>query len=252
MQSLSKEERLIKIVEQVTAAGKLDMRSLSDALDVSVDTIRRDIKELHDQGMLRAIRGGAIAHSPIPLPFRERVVYDTEEKKLIAKKAITLLQDDQVIILDSGTSALAVAKNIPLGLKLTVITNSFAIVNALQNNCDIAIIFAGGRLSRTGYTTIGPETIRAFGNIRADLCFISVYSIHAGVGVTSAQYEDAELKKILVDNSRRVVALATANKTNTAEAFFVCPIAALDMLITDIDPNNEQLSIFGDAGLKIL
>ncbi|MBE9583881.1 DeoR/GlpR transcriptional regulator [Mucilaginibacter sp. JRF] len=252
MQLLSKEQRLLKLITEVENSGKVDMRSLGEKFDVSIDTIRRDIKELHDKGLLKAIRGGAIAHSPIPKPFRDRLNFDSEEKKIIALKAVKLLQNDQTIILDGGTSTLALANNIPTEIRLTVVTNSFPIVNVLESHPNIDILFAGGRLRKMGFDTAGTETIRMYESIRADLCFMSVYSIHHKIGITAKEYEDAELKRSIVKYAQKVVALATASKTDTAEAFFVCDMDAIDFLVTDVDPLDEKMRMFREFGLNVI
>ncbi len=242
MQSLSKEERQEVILAHVSDVRKVNMKSLSERLSVSTDTIRRDIKELADQGLLKATRGGAIAHSPIPIHFRDREKYDVSGKQQIALKAIAELQDGQVVLFDGGTSTLAIAMNLPKELRITVVTNSFPVVNVLEDHPNVEVIFAGGRLIKPGFNTSGPETMKAFENISADICFLSIYSIHAEVGISSRDYEDALMKKAMVKNARRVIGLATLNKINTAEAFFICPATDLDLLLTDASDAHEHIT----------
>lgn len=253
MQSLSKEERLQLILSHISEVGKVDLKSLSQKLVVSTDTIRRDIKELADQRLLKAIRGGAIAHSPIPVHFRDREKYDVSGKQQIALKALSQLKDGQVVLFDGGTSTLAIAMNLPQELQITVITNSFPVVNVLEDHPNVEVIFAGGRLSKLGFNTSGPETIQAFENIRADICLLSIYSIHPTAGITTRQYEDALMKKTMIKTSKRTIGLATLNKMNTAEAFYICPVTELDMLITDATDLEEELTLsFKKKGIELL
>ncbi|MEE1944689.1 DeoR/GlpR family DNA-binding transcription regulator [Pedobacter sp. KR3-3] len=253
MQSLSKEERQQLILEQVSDVRKVDMKSLSQKLAVSTDTIRRDIKELADQGLLKATRGGAIAHSPIPIHFRDREKYDVSGKQQIALKALSQLKDGQVVLFDGGTSTLAIAMNLPKELQITVVTNSFPVANVLEDHPNVEVIFAGGRLSKFGFNTSGPETMQAFESIRADICFLSIYSIHAEVGITTRHYEDALMKKTMVGTSKRIIGLATLNKMNTAEAFYICPVTDLDMLITDATDRQEELLLsFKKKGIEVI
>jgi DeoR/GlpR family transcriptional regulator of sugar metabolism len=242
MQSLSKEERQQLILNHISEVGKVDMKSLSQKLSVSTDTIRRDIKEMADQGLLKATRGGAIAHSPIPIHFRDREKYDVSGKQQIAMKALSQLKDGQVVLFDGGTSTLAIAMNLPKELQITVVTNSFPVANVLEDHPNVEVIFAGGRLSKFGFNTSGPETMQAFEQIRADICFLSIYAIHPTVGITTRQYEDALMKKTMVKTARRIIGLATLNKVNTAEAFYICPVTDLDMLLTDATDDHEQLT----------
>jgi len=126
-----KEERLQSILSRLELDRKVLLSTLSDELKVSEDTIRRDIRELSDRGLLRMVRGGAIPHAPGARNFTERINVATKDKQLIARKAVDLLQDGQVVIFDGGTSTLAIASLIPREMKITVITNSFLIATAL-------------------------------------------------------------------------------------------------------------------------
>ncbi|WP_255697680.1 DeoR/GlpR family DNA-binding transcription regulator [Fulvivirga ligni] len=120
-----KEERFQYILDELSKNNKVLLDKLSDELNVSIDTIRRDIKELDTQGLLKAVRGGAVPHSPNPLNFMDRLDYDSEAKQIIANKALSLFHDGQTVIFDGGTSTLAIANLLPKELKLTVVTNSF-------------------------------------------------------------------------------------------------------------------------------
>ncbi|GAA4315458.1 DeoR/GlpR family DNA-binding transcription regulator [Mucilaginibacter gynuensis] len=247
-----KEERLQLILGQVSKDGKVLLGNLSQHLNVSEDTVRRDIKELSDRGLLKSVRGGAMAHSPVPHNFRDREKQDISQKKIIASKALSFLKDGQVVIFDGGTSALAIAENLPDDLKITVVTNSFPIASVLEDHPATDVIFAGGRLSKSSFTTTGYETVQAFKNVRADICFLGVCSIDAETGLTTMDYEDAQLKKTMVATSKHIIALSTITKTNTAEAFYVCPITDLDTVITDVSPESEELKVYVEAGIQVL
>ena len=95
-----KEERFQIILDQLGHEQKVYLGHLSTLLNVSEDTVRRDIKELADQGLLKSVRGGAVPHSPGPHHFRDRIKYDNEQKQIIAKKTLQFLKDGQVVIFD--------------------------------------------------------------------------------------------------------------------------------------------------------
>jgi DeoR/GlpR family transcriptional regulator of sugar metabolism len=250
--NIMKEERLQLILEHLSRDRKVLLSELSGLLHVSEDTIRRDIKILSDRGLLKAVRGGAVAHSPIPHHYRAREKYEVSQKKIIALKALNFIKEGQVVLFDGGTSTLAVAENIPADMKITVVTNSFPVANALEDHPSVEVIFAGGRLYKTSFTTVGFETMQTFKNIHADLCLLGVCSIHPEIGFTSMDYEDAQIKKTMVNMSKRTIALATLEKTGTAEPYFVCPIADIDTIITDELPDHEKLKVYKDAGISIV
>jgi len=247
-----KEERFQLILNRLSEDQKVTLKELSTNLDVSEYTIRRDLKELSDQGLLKAVRGGAVPHSPTPHHFSERLKYKIDEKKIIAEKALNLFADGQVVILDGGTTALTIASLLPPDLRITVATNSFPIATLLENHAHIEVLFAGGRLNKTAFATIGHDAIRFFGNIRADLYFMGICSIHPTLGVTTINYEESELKKAVVDISRQVVALTPKERINTAEAFFICPSSSVSTIITDEKLSEPTTQSFKDLGISVI
>ncbi|HXB91782.1 MAG TPA: DeoR/GlpR family DNA-binding transcription regulator [Puia sp.] len=246
-----KEDRLNLILEQVHKDQKVLLPELSARLQVSEYTIRRDIKILSERGLLKAVRGGALAHSPVPLHFRDRQHHDVGQKKIMAAKAIGFLQEGQVVFFDGGTSALAIAEAIPKDLKITAITNSFPVASVLEDHPRAELIFAGGRLCKTSFTTTGHETLQLFNSVRADICFLGVCSIHPDAGVTVMDYEDALLKRALVNRSEKVIALATLEKLDTAEPYFVCPVKDLHGILTDAADNDLVLK-YKAEGVRVI
>jgi len=228
-----REERFLYILDKMSKDQKVTLRSLSKDLNVSDYTIRRDLKELSDKGLLMAVRGGAIPHTPTPHLFADRLNYKVEEKKAIAEKAIKFITDGQVVVLDGGTTALNISKLLPPDLKITVVTNSFPVVNTLESHPYIEVLFAGGRLHKGSFTSAGYDTIRFFSNIRADIYLMGICALHPTSGVTTINYEESEVKKAIVEVSKQVIAITPHDRLNTAEAFFICPLSSVDTIITD-------------------
>lgn len=247
-----KEERFQFILRKLSEHQKVSLTTLSKDLDVSSYTIRRDLKELTDKGLLKAVRGGAVPHSPTPHHFHDRLGYQPGQKKIIAHKAITMLKDDQVVVFDSGTTALAIASLLPPDLRITVVTNSFPVASVLENHPHIEVLFAGGRLYKSAFTTTGHDTIRFFRNIRADLYFMGICSLHHSIGVTTINYEEAEVKKCIVDVSKQVIALTPHERIDTAEAFFICPLEMVDTVITDDEGIAVAKQLLMDTGISVL
>jgi DeoR/GlpR family transcriptional regulator of sugar metabolism len=247
-----KEERFQLILEQLNQEQKVQLGSLSELLRVSEDTVRRDIKELADQGLLKSVRGGAVPHSPGPHHFRDRMGYGSEQKQIIAKKALQFLQDGQVVIFDGGTSALLIAQSLPKDIRLTVVTNSFPIANILEEHEKVEVLFAGGRLMKNSFVTVGNDTIQFFRKFRADICLLGICSIHAELGVTGPDYEESEVKRAMIESSREVIALSTSEKLGTAEAYYVCPANQLTTIVTDQPEESGDFKIYRDIGIKMV
>lgn len=247
-----KAERQQLIITHISKDQKVLLSDLSTLLNVSEDTVRRDIKELSDQGLVKAVRGGAISHSPIPLHFRDREHYDVSHKQIIAEKALRFIKDGQVVLFDSGTSALAVATHLPKDCKITAITNSFPVAAVLEDHPTAEVIFIGGRLNKTGFSTSGYEAVRALSAIRADICFLGICSIDVDLGLTGIDYEDSQVKRMMVERSKHVIALSTLEKIGTAEHYEICSSSAIDTIITDIDPSHPDLVPYREAGIEII
>lgn len=251
LSKMLKEERFQIILSRLSTDSKVLLNQLSEELNVSTDTIRRDIKELNDQGLLKAVRGGAVPHSPVPHHFKDRIGYNSESKQVIAKKTLPLLHNGQVVIFDGGTSTLAVASILPEDLHLTVITNSFPIATMLEDHKNVEVLFAGGRLVKSAFVTAGHDTLRFFRNIKADLCLLGICSIHSSLGVTTPDYEESEVKKIMIANSQEVAALSSIEKLETVEPFYICPTEDISTIITN-EPEEAKLHPYLKAGIHIL
>jgi DeoR/GlpR family transcriptional regulator of sugar metabolism len=247
-----KEERFQVILDRLGRDQKVYLGRLSALLNVSEDTVRRDIKELADQGLLKSVRGGAVPHSPGPHHFRDRISHDKEQKQIIATKALDFLKDGQVVVFDGGTSALLIAQSLPKDLRLTVVTNSFPIVSLLEENEHVEVLFAGGRLLKNSFVTIGNDTIQFFKKFRPDVCLLGICSIHNELGVTGPDFEESEVKRAMIESSKEVIALATLEKLETAEAYYVCPIDHLSAIVTDQSADYEGFDIYKEKGIRMV
>ena len=249
---ISKEERHDFILAKINKERKLAMTDLATELGVSEHTVRRDLKELSDAGLLRAIRGGATLRSNIPFDIYDRNNLDVLEKQLIAEKSVTLLKDHQVVFFDGGTTTQAIAGNIPDSLPLTVVTHSLPIANILANHPNINLIFAGGAFCKSSLTMQGQQTICTFEKIYADISFLGVCSMDLQRGLTARTVDEAYIKRVLCKNSMNIVAATTSNKLDTLESFLVCQASDINYLITEKDPSHSILQPYATQDITIL
>jgi DeoR/GlpR family transcriptional regulator of sugar metabolism len=249
-----KEERFRYILTKISEDQKVTLKSLSNDLNVSDHTIRRDLKELTNKGLLTAVRGGALPPTPTPTPhhFLDRLNYKIDEKKAIAEKAVKFIRDGQVIVLDGGTTALNISGLLSPDLKLTVVTNSFPVVTVLEAHPNIDVLFAGGRLHKGSFTSTGYDTIRFFNNIRADIYFMGICALHPTSGVTTISYEESEVKKAIVEVSKQVIAVTPHDRLNSAEAFFICPLSSVDAIITDGEGAETMEEFSRQVGIEVI
>jgi DeoR/GlpR family transcriptional regulator of sugar metabolism len=247
-----KQERFQIILDQLGQDQKVLLSDLSSILHVSEDTVRRDIRELSDQGLLKAVRGGAVPHAPGPHRFRDRMQYSNEGKQIIAEKALQFVEDGHVIIFDGGTSAVLIARSLPKTIRLSVITNSFPIASILEEYEHIEVFFAGGKLLKDSYVTVGNDAIQFFGKFRPDICFLGICSIHPELGVTGPNFEESDVKRVMIKSSQKVIALSTLEKLGTAESFHVCPTEDLSVIITDRPEELGEIQVYEKMGIRVL
>ncbi|SHK94842.1 transcriptional regulator, DeoR family [Chitinophaga jiangningensis] len=249
--SMLKEERQAYILHQVNLHNKVLSSHLSEQLQVSEDTIRRDLTELAREGKILKVHGGALSKS-----YRDGIashdVYAAAEKRIIAMKAVQLIQDGMFVLTTGGTTIMEMARLLPEDLRATFITVSLPAAFEYANHPNIEVIVIGDKLAKDSKITVGGEAITKIMNIRADLCFLGVNAIDADAGLTDNDWEVVQVKKAMIATSRKVVALSISEKVDTADRLKVCDIDAIDIIITELQPKAKKLIPYGKKGVKIL
>jgi DeoR/GlpR family transcriptional regulator of sugar metabolism len=247
-----KEKRFAYILSKLQDQHEVGFSQLSTDLQVSEDTIRRDIDVLSNSGLLMKVRGGAIPRAHNPLTFKERISYLKDDKEVIALKAQSLIRSGQTLFMDGGTSVFTLVSLLPTDIKLTVITNNTAIIPALSAYPGVKLILLGGTYFRESETIVGLQAIKMVENFQADLYFMGVCALDINKGVTASYMEESELKQAMLMHSDKAIALSTFEKLNTFESYRVCPIADLEYIITDLEAVDQKLDPFRAAGVKVL
>ena len=245
-----KEERLDFIINRLKSNPSVKLGQLSEALEVSEDTIRRDIEGLAKSGLVTKVRGGAIPHSPNAHSFRERIHISEAEKGVIAQKALRLIKPGDTILLDGGTTTYTLAGM--LNMPLTVITNNIPVAALLADRKDMEVIITGGRIMSDSQVTVGVHAIRHLEQLHVDIYFVGVCSLHHEIGLTSFDFFECEMKRTMVSCADQVVALTGHDKINTSEAYRICPIDMLDTIVTEMDPSNEIFEPYLQRNIQIL
>ena len=246
------EERRSKILNILSEDGKLTVPGLSKRLQVSVDTIRRDLIELEQAGHLSRVHGGALPQSPSTRSYSIRKNEQSPAVHEIAKVVAGLVKREQILFLDSGTTAVEIARCLPITLQATVITISPPVAVALAEHPGIQVIMLPGILNKETMSVTGGTTLEALKKIRADICIIGVCSIHAEMGITTASYEESETKRRMILNSSETIVAVTADKLGTVVAFEVAGIDCIGRLITESSVTDETLQPYKQANIEII
>jgi DeoR/GlpR family transcriptional regulator of sugar metabolism len=246
------EERQATIVDLLRKQGRVLTNDLSAELGVSPDTIRRDLRDLDQLGLLRRAHGGALSRSGDAAPFASRARRAPGAKASIARRAAQLVKDGQVVILDGGTTAVEVARALRPDLRATVITTSPPVAVALSEHHGLEVAVVGGTLRHNALVTVGAATVDALRMIRADLVMLGVCGLHPETGVTTEDLEEAHVKRVMIHGAAEVIALADGDKLGTVMPVFVAPIEALTKLVTDVNENDPALAPYRAAGIDLL
>ena len=228
-------ERRRTILERLEHDGKVVAAELVELLDVSEDTVRRDLRELSAQGLLHRVHGGALPAPPPLGGFAERLRLAPERKAALAEAALPLLEGADVIILDGGTTAAELARRLPRERACTVLTNAPPVAIALAAHPRAEVVLLGGRLLKREQVTVGAAAVDALRRVRADIAVLGVCSLHPEAGVTALEREEAEVDRAMVDAAGEVVALATADKLGTVSPWVVADLADVTHVVTDGD-----------------
>jgi DeoR/GlpR family transcriptional regulator of sugar metabolism len=246
-----KEERQQAILEWLHLKGKVVVTDLMSRLQVSEDTIRRDLDDLAGQGMLQRVHGGALPRAPFS-PYEQRVQEASTTRRALAQAAARFLHDGQVILMDSGSSVLAVATALPASLHATIVTNSLPVAAALLHHPDIEVYVLGGRLNKEAQAMVGIPVVEALRHFRADLCVLGVCSLHPEMGISMLDMEEASVKRAMIEQSAEVVTVADETKLGTAAPFVIGPLRALTYLVTDAAIEPDVLAPYQERGITII
>ncbi len=247
-----KEERQNYILDKVRELNKVKSNELALELKVSEDTIRRDLNQLSHNGLILKVHGGALSTHQKLYHYNESSVFNRENKIKLAKKAIPMFSDGQVIIMSGGTTNLELSRIIPKDLKLTIYTYSLTIAMQLSEHPNVEVILIGGKMHKKALVTVGVNVVKVLSKIKADLCFLGTSGINIEEGITEVGYEVSFIKRVMIASSDNVVALVTSDKLNTTQRYPVCDIVEIHKMITDLDKGDDLLSPYIKKGVEVL
>jgi DeoR/GlpR family transcriptional regulator of sugar metabolism len=248
MLTTHRKQQILSILRQ---NGQVIAKEVSQKMGVSEDTIRRDLRELAREGLLYRVHGGALPASPAVADFAGRELLHYEGKVAIGIAAASMIQPGQVVFLDGGTTAREIARHIPLELRATVATHSPTIALELIHHPSIEVIMIGGRLFKHSVVSVGAAAIEAIAQIRADTFFMGVTGVHLQTGLTTADYEEAAVKRALSHAAADTIVLASSEKLNAASAYQIVSLKEVTGIITERNADETQTKAYEDLGITI-
>lgn len=236
-------ERRSEVLRLVSQRGAASVSEVAAETGVSASTVRRDLKALDEQGLVRLSHGGAAAMEGTtfePL-FSERRRRNPEEKVRIAGKALEFLEQGQSVIFDSSSTVLAVIEALQRRpVALSAVTNDVSAAALLSEIEGVSVVVPGGQVREGSFTLVGSYTGEFFRRLHADVLLLGIHAI-SGSLMTDASLEVVEIKRAMIQGARRTVLLADHEKFGAPAFFEVGELESVDELVTGSEASAEAL-----------
>jgi DeoR/GlpR family transcriptional regulator of sugar metabolism len=246
-------ERQEQILKYVNKKRKASVKELSDYLNVSKVTIRRDLDELVEKGLVIKIHGGVLSinnNLSYEIPFKKKLNVNVEEKRKIGTTAARFIEDGEVIILDAGSTTLEVARHLDRK-NVTVITNDIKIAVEIAQKPNIKLIVTGGILERSVYTLIGPNAEDFLSKIHVNKTFLGADAISLEHGITNRTLQEVPIKRAMIKAADEVIVVADHSKLNKRVFASLCNLNEIKKLIIDkIDEDFKQA--LSEIGVEVI
>ena len=243
-------ERQEFILHQLNLHHKILCADLSNKMGVSDDTIRRDLQELAQEDKLIKVHGGALSKS-FHTAFDRKMVYNLEDKHIIAQKTAGLVQSGMYIFTSGGTSILEFAKSLEPNLNATFFTCSLNAAIEFAHHPSIEVVMIGDKVSKDSMLTTGASAVQTIESIQADLCILGINSLDTQFGLSENDWEVVQIKKAMIKASKKTICIGISEKLNSQQKIKVANLDEIDILITELDPNDPRLLPFKHKGLTI-
>jgi DeoR family transcriptional regulator, fructose operon transcriptional repressor len=247
-------ERHLRILDQARNHSRVEVSALADELDVTSETIRRDLAALERRGLVRRVHGGAVhmerlGYEPSVTARREQ---RTAEKSRIGRAARDLLPDGGAILVDAGTTTMELVRALPSDLALTVVTNSVQAASFLAELPRIELLLLGGRIRDVTGAAVGAWTRSALADLRVDVAFMGTNGITPDRGLTTPDQAEAEVKAAMVAAAARVVCLVDHSKVGLSQLCRFASLDLVDVVVTDSGLEQDLADELAAAGPEVI
>jgi DeoR family transcriptional regulator, fructose operon transcriptional repressor len=244
-------QRRQAILAEVRQSSAVSAEELARRYRVSLETIRRDLRSLRDEGLLERVYGGALSIRSTEGSFAARSALNSDNKQSIGRLAASLVEPDDTIVIDVGTTALEVAKALPNTFRGRVLTNSVPAAMALADTEGIDLLICGGHIRRGDAACYGAYADGFFAEFYADKAFLGSGGVHADAGLTDYYPHEVTARRTIIAHSNASYVLADSSKLGAVAVHRVCPLSQVTAIITDPHASAETVSTLETAGCQI-
>ena len=250
-------ERKALIMDMLEKKSAVSVIQLADVLKTSKETVRRDLRELEQDGMIRRTHGGAVCEQQSATvsehPFNVREIQHYAEKALICKNAARYVQDGDTIFVDNSSTTISLLKNINPQYQITVVTNSIRqlVESTSINNQNMTIISLGGVFRAKNYSLAGSLSVDSARNFRPSKAFISCRAVEAS-GLSDGSIYEVETKRALISTAKEVIVLADSSKFDETGTVFLADLKTVTRVITDSGVSKDSIRMLEMAGVEVV
>jgi DeoR/GlpR family transcriptional regulator of sugar metabolism len=231
-------QRRQAILAEVRQASAVSAEDLAERFGVSVETIRRDLRGLRDQGLLARVYGGALSVQSTEGTFAARSARHHDRKRAIAAFAAGLVEPQDTIVVDIGTTALEVARALPADFRGRVLTNSVPVAMELSARGQVELLLSGGQVRSGDAACYGAQADAFFAQVYADKAFLGSGGVHAEAGLTDYYPHEVAARRVMIAHAGASYVLADSSKLGKVAVHRVCALTQVTAVITNTDNSN--------------
>lgn len=242
------------ILKKIKENSKVTIQELCEEMNVSSVTIRKDLKLLEEKSLLFRTKGGASSNNPyaIDRPILIKESINSDEKIKIAKAAVSIIQDNDSILIGSGTTAYALARQLNPSHRITVITPALKVALELCNKPNIEVLQLGGLIRPSSSSVAGQYAMRILDDVSCGILFLGVDGIDLEFGITISNITEATLNQKMLQTSQKVVVLADSTKFGRRGLGKVCNLEDVDCIVTDTQTPRKYINALEEAGIYVI
>jgi len=245
-------QRKSLILDMLRREGQVIAKRAAEEFSLSEDTIRRDLREMAAEGLLRRVHGGAMPIAPDLPGFSARQTISSDVKRRLGVAAARLVKPGQMIFLDGGTSTAEIARALPREFAFTVVTHSPTIAAELEQHPTAEVILIGGRLYKHSMVAVGAAAMNQISLIRPDIFFLGVTAVHPSQGLSTGDMEEAAIKRHIASRAAETFVLVTEEKLDASSPCTIMPVSEPAGMIVQDGVEEERLAPYRALGVNLV
>lgn len=245
-------QRKSLLLDMLRREGQVIAKRAAEEFSLSEDTIRRDLREMAAEGLLRRVHGGAMPIAPDLPDFSARQVISSDVKRRLGAAAANLVKPGQMIFLDGGTSTAEIARALPRNFAFTVTTHSPTIAAELEQHPTAEVILIGGRIYKHSMVAVGAAAMSQISLIRPDIFFLGVTAVHPSQGLSTGDMEEAAIKRHIASQAAETFVLVTEEKLDASSPCTIMPVSGLAGMIVQSGIGEERLAPYRALEVNVI